>query len=277
MLHLDSHCLGDTISWVGYVKDYYYKKEASQLIVTNFWNSLFESPHPSIQLIDHYDQRVEDVYSIESLGYKKGTSHKEENLQKVMTDLMDIPYVEKRPLMKIPKHDKPNYGGKYVCITQSATDISKTWLHTGGWQQVVDYLNEIGYKVVVISKESTELNNIVDRTGSLPITDRVVDLLYADFFIGLPSGLSWLAWACKKKVVMIGGFSLPHTEFQDGQYRVINNDVCTGCWNDAKAHSSNLNNHCPWHYNTPRQHECSIKITPEMVIGKIEEVITSLR
>jgi autotransporter strand-loop-strand O-heptosyltransferase len=41
-----------------------------------------------------------------------------------------------------------------------------------------------------------------------------VDLLrHASFFIGLGSGLSWLAWASGIPVVLISGFSLPNSEF----------------------------------------------------------------
>jgi len=274
LLHLDSYCLGDTIAWIGYIKDYYYKHKPSKLYVTNFWNDLFESPHPNIELIHHYDQQINGIYSAETLGYAKATNHNKMNLQEVMCKLMDIPYVEKRPIIKKPSVSIPDYGGKYVCITEHATDISKTWLYEGGWQMVVDYLNDLGYKVVVISKEPTLLKNIIDRTGDIDITERITDLLYSEFFIGLSSGLSWLAWALKKKVIMISGFTLPYNEFQDKQYRVINNDVCTGCWHNPNLKSKS-NNNCPIHYNTEREHECSKKITFDMVKEKIDEILVS--
>ena len=34
-----------------------------------------------------------------------------------------------------------------------------------------------------------------------------------DFFIGMSSGLSWLAWACNTKVVMISGVTIKENEF----------------------------------------------------------------
>ena len=271
MLHLDSHCLGDTLAWMAYVKDYFYKNNASELVVTNFWNQLFESPHISIKLVDHYDNEVDGIYSIESLGYKKETLHKQKNLQQVICDLMKIPYVEKRPLMKIPKCKIPDYG-KYVCITENATDISKTWLYPNGWQIIVDYLNNLGYKVVVISKETTKLKNIIDQTNRT-IEKTSMNLMYCEFFIGLASGLSWLAWAFNKRVIMISGFSLPYTEFSDKNYRIINSNVCHGCWNDINIISSVINNHCPKHFNTERQYECSKQITPEIIMNTINYLI----
>ena len=56
---------------------------------------------------------------------------------------------------------------------------------------------------------------IIDRSGNFPLSDRINYLAHADAFIGVGSGLSWLAWASGTKVVMISGFSKPHTEFED--------------------------------------------------------------
>lgn len=52
-----------------------------------------------------------------------------------------------------------------------------------------------------------------DFTGNLPLAERIALLRHADFFIGLGSGLSWLAWSCRIPVVLISGFSLPGYEF----------------------------------------------------------------
>ena len=60
-----------------------------------------------------------------------------------------------------------------------------------------------------------------DFTGNRPLQERLSLLHHADFFIGLGSGLSWLAWAADTPVVMISGFSHPSTEFHT-PYRVIN-------------------------------------------------------
>jgi len=57
---------------------------------------------------------------------------------------------------------------------------------------VVDYLNSKGYKVVVISKEESELNGIIDKTN-LNLTETMRILKHATFFMGLSSGLAWLA------------------------------------------------------------------------------------
>jgi autotransporter strand-loop-strand O-heptosyltransferase len=53
----------------------------------------------------------------------------------------------------------------------------------------------------------------------------------AEFFIGLSSGLSWLAWSMRTPVVMISGVTHPINEFTT-PYRVINYHACNSCWND---------------------------------------------
>jgi hypothetical protein len=42
----------------------------------------------------------------------------------------------------------------------------------------------------------------VDRTGERPIEDTISDILNCEFFIGVSSGLSWLAWGLDVPVFM---------------------------------------------------------------------------
>ena len=63
-----------------------------------------------------------------------------------------------------------------------------------------------------------------------PLLERARWIRHAEFFVGLASGLSWLAWSVGTPVVMISGFSHPLTEFQT-PYRVINYHTCNSCWN----------------------------------------------
>ena len=95
-------------------------------------------------------------------------------------------------------------------------------------------------------------------------------LSHAEFFIGLPSGLSWLARTAGCPVVMIGGFSLYWCEFPT-PYRVYNPLVCGGCYNDVRL--SWKETICPRQIGVPeRQFECSTKITPRMVTAAIDRL-----
>ena len=90
------------------------------------------------------------------------------------------------------------------------------------------------------------------------------------------SGLSWLAWACKKPVVLISGFSNPSSEFYT-PYRVHNNKVCNSCWNNTKfKFDSGDWLWCPEHKNDEKIFECTKSITFDMVKEKIDICISDL-
>ena len=110
-------------------------------------------------------------------------------------------------------------------------------------------------------------------TGDLPLVERARWIRHAEFFVGLTSGLSWLAWACGARVVMISGFTLPTTEF-DTPYRVINYHACIGCWNDPALRFDHNRDFlwCPRHAGTPRQFECTRLITAEQVKQTIRRI-----
>ena len=137
-----------------------------------------------------------------------------------------------------------------------------------GWQTIVDWINEQGYKVMVISKQPTNLKNIIDNTGDFQIEQRINELKWCEFYIGVGSGLSWLAWAVGKKVVMISGFSKPFCEFKSDNINIHNFNVCNGCFNTHQFDPGDWN-WCPIHKNTDKQFECSINITPKMIADEI--------
>jgi autotransporter strand-loop-strand O-heptosyltransferase len=170
---------------------------------------------------------------------------------------------------------------KYVCISPHASAGAKYWQHPTGWQDIIDYLNNKGYKVVQISKEKHNddwenrklplgkpFKNIIDKTGNVPM-DNIINLIHhSELYIGVSSGLAWLSWALKKQVVMISGFSSDWTEFTINIERIINKDVCNSCFNNFKLDASDWD-WCPVHKDTSRQFECTKKILPETVIEGI--------
>ena len=96
----------------------------------------------------------------------------------------------------------------------------------------------------------------------------------ADFFIGLSSGLSWVAWGCQVPVLMISGFTHPTNEFAT-PYRVINYHTCHSCWNDMRENFDHFDFlWCPRHKGTDRHFECTRLISPQQVIAMIEKIPT---
>jgi autotransporter strand-loop-strand O-heptosyltransferase len=169
----------------------------------------------------------------------------------------------------------------YVCIATQATGQNKYWNNPAGWSDIVGYLNELGYRVVCIDQkklhgQGLSWNHIPagaeDETGDRPLQERARWLKHADFFIGLSSGLSWLAWAVGTPVVMISGFTHPINEFPT-PYRVINYHVCNSCWNDPLLDMEQGDFlRCPRHKGTPRQFECTAAITPGQVKATLRRI-----
>ena len=102
------------------------------------------------------------------------------------------------------------------------------------------------------------------------------DLSTCEFFIGLGSGLSWLAWACKLPVVLISGFSEKWAETALDTYRVINESVCHGCFNSERLDAGDWN-WCPLHKDTDRMFECTKQISSDMVINEINKIMNNTK
>lgn len=165
---------------------------------------------------------------------------------------------------------------KYVCISVQASTLSKGWHYPGGWDIVVGYLKELGYRVFCIDRypyqreldyETCMPAGAEDATGDRSILERADMLAYADFFIGLSSGLAWLARLAGCPVILISGMTQTWNEFQT-PYRVVNRHVCNGCYNDVRVRFSD--HFCPYHEGTDRELECSRRISPRQVIAAID-------
>ncbi len=184
------------------------------------------------------------------------------------------------PAPRCSKPKKRKIKTPYVCIAVQGSSTPKSWLYPGGWNVVIDYLKSLGYRVLCIDKNKSQTEfgytvdmpeNAEDFTGNIPLVERADMLYYAEFFIGLSSGLSWLANSVGCPVVMICGFSQDFYEFYT-PYRVANRFVCNGCYNDI-TNPSYASNVCPHYLKTEREFECQKKISPRQVLNAIEKLI----
>jgi autotransporter strand-loop-strand O-heptosyltransferase len=281
LVSIDSASLGDTLAWMPVIAKFGQKHEA-ELLVSTFWNPLLSNFFENIQFVNP-GYRHPSVHSIFGIGwyeeddrYKHPRDPRTISLQQVASDLLGIEETSEllMPNISAQLGSQPRpIEEKYVCIATESTANAKHWHYPGGWQEVVNYLRELGYKVVVIHEQANILENVEDRTGSIDLWERMVMLHHAEFFIGIGSGISWLSWAVNVPVVMISGFSLPFCEFSTRNYRVINNHVCHGCFNDPRFKFDKGDwNWCPKLKNTERIFECTRQITP----GMVKEVIHNL-
>jgi autotransporter strand-loop-strand O-heptosyltransferase len=278
LIQFESRSLGDTIAWFPYVEEFRKKHNCIMYCATHH-NYFFEKSYPDINFIP-IEGAVNNLYATYKIGWFSppwgGNRDFHPNdfrnipLQKTASDILGIKHKEIRPKIDVPESERP-ISEKYICVAEHSTAQAKYWNYPNGWQILVDKLVEYGYKVVVISKESTNLKNVIDKTG-LPLTDTMTWLKHCEFMITISSGLSWLAWAMNKLVVMISGFSKPEFEFQSDIIRIHDSSVCNGCFN-------NLNYEfdrgdwwwCPVNKDTDKHFICSKVITPEIVINKIKQ------
>jgi len=267
----DSSSLGDTIAWIPYVEEFR-KKHNCKMIVSTFKNFLFESEYPDIEFVEP-GVVVPNVYGMYKLGWfydanKEPVLPNTIPLQQAATNILGLEYTEIRP--EIIGKEESVVLNKYVTIATNSTAGCKFWTREG-WQEVINYLHEQGYLVFNTSKESNPFDNcqpLVDT--SLP---RTISAIYnSKFFIGLSSGLSWLAFALDVPVIMISGFTNKDHEFKC--IRPYDDSVCHGCWNnkDFKFDKSDWE-WCPINKETDKQFECQKSITPQMVIDEIKKLL----
>ena len=293
-IHFASKSIGDTLAWFPYAEEFR-KKHNCDLIVSTFYNEWFEENYPNIKFIKPGTE-VFDLYAMYEVGWhynENNTINYETNpsdfrkysLQECSADILGIDYNELKPNLTFTNNG-PTIDGKYVCIAPHGSAHAKYWNTPGGWQTIIDYLNGKGYKVVMITKEPLgdewhdsklggTLTGVIDKTGDYSLAERANDMINAEFFIGIGSGLSWLNWALNKKTILKSGFSAPFSEFKDCE-RIFTPDLntCNSCYNKEKLDPGDWE-WCPKNKNTEKQFECTKSIHPELIIKAIERIKNS--
>jgi autotransporter strand-loop-strand O-heptosyltransferase len=281
--------LGDTIGWFPYAVKFKEKHDcrltcgmAEKLI------PLFKDAYPDINFVGHEGIKAEIYYATYSMGLffddvaciHQPCDFRHVGLHRTAGYILGVDPTEMRPSIKLEDHSRPILE-PYVIVAVQSTTQAKYWNNPNGWYEIVKFLKEAGYRVVCIDQKAVHGAGLIsnqiphgveDETGDRPITERARWLKHAEFFIGVSSGLSWLAWAMNIPAVVISGFTHPTNEF-DTPYRVINYHTCNSCWNDPALRF----NHqdflwCPRHKDTPRQFECTRLITPEHVKSVIKTI-----
>jgi autotransporter strand-loop-strand O-heptosyltransferase len=285
--------LGDVLGWFPYAAKF---QERHRCRLTCAIGAklipLLRDAYPDIAFVTEHEIAPERYYATYTVAvyFVKGGMYDHKDcvpcdfryvgLHRAAGYILGVDPAEAPPRIALPDDSRP-IAEPYVCIAVQSTLQSKYWNNPAGWREVVAFLTSAGYRVVCIDLNKSHGQGLVwthmpegaeDETGDKPLAERARFLKHADFFVGLSSGLSWLAWAMGTPVVLISGFTHPITEFAT-PYRVINYHACNSCWNDPQIL---FDRHdfltCPRHQNTPRQFECTRLITAEhvkSVIGRI--------
>ena len=263
---LSSKSLGDTIAWAPYAVEFQ-KKHRCEVIMSTFLNKILDIPE--IELVEP-GTVVPNIYAQYNIGWFYDTNKEPVlpntiKLQEAATNILGLDFKEMSPrLMYASKKALPK--SKYVTIATNSTSGCKFWTKEG-WQGVINYLHEKGYKVINVSLEPNPFDNC-EQIINHNIYDTMALIDHSDFFIGLGSGVSWLAWALGKEVVMINNFAEEDHEFEC--IRITNKNVCNGCWNNQNfKFDAGDWSWCPIFKNTPRHFECQRSITDDDVINRL--------
>lgn len=289
LVRMEQGGIGDHIAWAGAVGAFAAKHRCRLYCkVRPDLRDLLQNAYPGIHFITKGDPDPAECYA----SYKvlvfyndhdnlyQPTDYRFAGLCHTASYILGVAAIDRRPSFGAGDAPRP-MKEPYICIATQASTQNKYWNNPHGWAAVIGFLRDRGYRVVCIDQDKVNGRGIVwnhiphgaeDATGNRPLVERVNWLRHAEFFVGLSSGLSWLAWASGIPVVMISGFTHPTNEFQN-PHRVINWHACNSCSNDVR-HELDPSDYlwCPRHKDTPRAFECTRLITPEQVIRAIRGV-----
>ena len=286
LVKLYSKSLGDTIALMPYLERYRLENKCNvSLLGNSYFSNLFTNSYPFIKFVDNesnFDKVIDVHYNF----------HKP--VQQGMAEQLGY----ENPIYIRPKIDPSGLDrqvkSKYVTLGVHSTSQLKYWNHPEGkskriestnWNDLCRMLRK--QKITPICLEKDELfgvgpewNGLPKKSVkklNLPLTEVINYIEHSEFYIGLSSGVAWIAHALGKRVAMIANFTEDWNEFDlelTDYKRITNKSVCHGCWNNPENKFDNGNwNWCPKHENTPRHFECHTSITPERVFEEIKEWI----
>ena len=270
LLHLDSFCLGDTICFSSLLDCFVDYHKPKYVYVSTFFPHLLMSNNSKYEFINANQDKFYEIDKLIDVGYDKNKiSHTFGGMFYAAKDTLKLPQTTKpaKPPV-IPKQRDVN-SNKITIGPETIKEISQ-WNFNGtmGWQTVVNGLKGAGYDIYNVSYENTmNLENVIGVHGHDDINVAIDHIVNSRLFVGLSSGLSWLAWAYDVPVVMISNFTRKENEFEC--FRVDNTTICNSCFNIFP----NIKSKCPLFLGTERENECHNLITPQNVIDKINEVI----
>ena len=283
LVSIESKSLGDNLAWLPAIEEFRVK-HGCKMICSTFWNQLFVETYPHIQFIEP-GQPIMNIAAQYTIGWyydenseiKKTQNPKEvktQPMQKSAFDILSLDYQEIKPRIPIPKV-KPK---KQISIAIHGTCQAKYWNNPTGWQEVVDWCKGEGYEVLLLSAEPENYMGNSRPTGVKvlphgPIEGVIEELAASAAFVGIGSGLTWLAWATGTPTVLVSGFSEDYTEMQ-GIARVgAPAGKCAGCFNSHRLDPADWN-WCPVNKDTQRQFECSKSISAKRVIDALKSQLS---
>lgn len=278
LISLESKSIGDTIAFAPYAVEFS-KKHNCKVILSTFHNSWFRNLE-TYKDIDFIEPGMSvGCYASYKIGWFRSDENKWNKfdmypnqvnlipLQQTATDILGLEFKELNYGLDFKIGDRPKKK-KYVVFGPQATAGCKEWVYDH-WKELAKMLKKLDYDIVVMTSSEYKISYGLNLYGKS--WDEVATYLhYAEAFVGLGSGLSWINWALGNHTYMINGFVEEGHEFTSNLTKITNN-LCIKCWNDPiHVFDSGDWDWCPVYKGTDRQHICQKSITPLQVFNSLK-------
>lgn len=265
-----SRALGDTLAWIPYVEAFQHEHKCKVICATHFV-SLFEKAYPTIEFVP-ITASVQNVFAMYRVAcwppFNRSMTKRpwyQDSLQGIARGILGLDHVsELRPRVILPPEYERRRFKRVVCLGTMATSKFKEWNYPHGWDLLSKWLSSLGYTVINVSVESDPVAYALNVQDDEPLESIAAYIKHCDFFVGLSSGLSWLAWSFGVPVVMIAGATKPMHEFSEAIRVGPGTAICQGCFNEQMVDHANFE-WCPH----KKDFECTRSITP----GDVKQAI----
>lgn len=294
LVNIVSNSIGDTISCIPYIEKFRITNgEEIYVGMNDSYSFMFINSYPSLNFIGRNSEIIFD--KIINLEYDFNLSIQGGYAKQL--GFIDAEYI--RPVIDFPSMDRP-IKNKYISIGIHSTSQLKYWNSPKGkrsqpdspnWNDLCGLIRKEGITPVVV--EQHEMFGWSPYRNGMPtkankkfgqsLKESINYINHSEFYIGLSSGMSWVAHALGKPVVMISNFTEDWNEFDlmlPDYKRITNKKVCHGCWNLInKEFSFDVSDWywCPRHKDTDRQFECHTSITSDQVFNEIKDWIETIK
>ena len=286
LVEIVSDALGDNIGAMSIIEKWRKETGKKVTVICNH-PDLFRSSYRDIMIYKKSDTNVKFTPE-EGIWYVNNVPHTE---RINTTYKFDVPLLEgyakdfnitsEGSVLKVDRvNGERPIKAKYVCIGVHSTAQCKYWNHPGAWDELCKMLRKKDLTPVVVERDFSfgipgHMNEIpskaVKKIG-LPFNEVLNYLQHAEMFIGLSSGLTWIAQGLGKPTVIISNATSKDNEYIDDKtLRIFEESVCHGCFHKYPFDSGDWL-WCPVYRNDEaRRFICTKAITPESVMEQIEK------
>jgi autotransporter strand-loop-strand O-heptosyltransferase len=285
LVEIQSNALGDTIGAMSIIEKWRKETNKDITVISNF-SDLFQTSYPSLKIINKKSNTqylpVEGIWIVDDTPHseKISTTYKfEVPLLEGYAQDFGITADDIELKVDLFKKERP-IQSKYVCIAVQSTTQAKYWNNPGAWDELCRMLRKKGLTPVCIDKDFSfgipghfnEAPSKAVKKNGLSLEDTINYLYHCEMFIGLSSGLSWLAQGLQKPTVMISNVTSKDHEYIDERtLRIYEESVCHGCFHKYPFNSGDWL-WCPvYRDDEQKRFICTKAITPESVMEQIEK------